>query len=252
MSHPPLPLSLTGVRLAEVLDDSDLGRPQGPPLQHEPALLRLKHRTGFLPGDRSLEHGLVNVRVKLFAGRVELYHPVPGERLEELGSGHLNPGEESSQGRVLRGDGLGYVFQGGRENVDGGKEVLGELLNGVFSGGNLFRLGSLLQVDKVGFSVGQCGLCLRIHCNEGQIEASRWLLRKTQTDLEFLDLSFQLLHLLRHLLGSRIDLVSGLVDLFLIHLLFAAATVPSSGEGRGRAGGSGGADRRGRARDDAE
>lgn len=144
--------------LAGILDNPDLSRPQRPALQHEPALLRLKHRTGFLPGDRSLEHGLVNVRVKLLPGRVKLYDPVPAQRLQQLRPRHLYPRKERGEGGVLRRDGLGYVFQSGGEDVDGREEILGELLDGVFPCGDFLLVGPFLEVDKVGFAVGQCGL----------------------------------------------------------------------------------------------
>jgi hypothetical protein len=144
--------------LAGILDDPNLSRPQRPPLQHEPALLRLKHRPRLLPRNRRLEHGLVNVRVEFLPGRVKLYDPVPAQRLQQLRPRHLYPRKERCEGGVLGRDRLGHVFQRGGEDVDGREEVLGELLDGVFPCSDFLLVGPFLEVDKVGFAVGQCGL----------------------------------------------------------------------------------------------
>jgi hypothetical protein len=100
----------------------------------------------------------VNIRVEFLPGRVKLDDPVPAQGLQQLRPRHLHPREERCEGGVLRRDGLGYVFQRGGEDVDGREEVLGKLLDGVFPCGDFLLVGPFLEVDKVGFAVGQCGL----------------------------------------------------------------------------------------------
>lgn len=100
----------------------------------------------------------MNIGVELLPGGVKLDDPVPAQRLQQLRPRHLYPREERCEGGVLRRDRLGYVFQRGGEDVDGREEVLGELLDGVFPCGDFLLVGPFLEVDKVGFAVGQCGL----------------------------------------------------------------------------------------------
>lgn len=148
------------------------------------------------------------VRVKLFACWVELGHAVLGKCLEEFLLGHFNAVEERDEVFVFLRNGLVDVFERCGEDVDGGEEVGCKALDGKVLGGCLFLFCPALEVDKVGFAV--CELALR----------QKWRLvmvaekSRRRAHLELLDLAFKLLNLLHNVLGSVLDLVHGLLDLF--------------------------------------
>jgi hypothetical protein len=224
---------------ASVLNDTDLSWTQTPGLEHESGLLAFQHGAGFLSRNRSLEHRLVDVGVKLLPSRIEFRNPVTSQSLQQFRSSHLNSREKSSETSVLSGNGLGNVFQGGREDIDGPKEIGSETLNGKVPCRDLLRLASSLQVDEVCLAIGQ----LRLGMELREISLGQHATADEGSYLELLDLSLQFLNLLRHLLSSALDFISGLVNFLCFRV--RRSTVPSLGDNGsssssyGPAGGSG-------------
>lgn len=76
----------------------------------------------------------MKVGIELLACRIELNDSVLLEGLEELGLGHGDSVEEGFEFGVGRRDGVGDVLESESEDVDGGKKITGESLDGKLVG----------------------------------------------------------------------------------------------------------------------
>lgn len=92
--------------LRRILYHTNLRRPQRATLDHIPRLLTLQHRPWLLALHRRLEQRLVLVRIKLLPRRIERYHPVLCERLQEFLFCHFDTVEERDEVLVVFCDGL--------------------------------------------------------------------------------------------------------------------------------------------------
>jgi len=153
-----------------VLDHANLGRPQHPPIEHEPLLLRVKANPFLLVRLRRLENRLMHIGIELLARitGVEALKTVFLQRANQNAIRHLDAIVQRDQIRIpiiglefIRGHGAECAV----EIVDALDEIAGKALDGKVLCGLCFALGALLQVAEVGDGAEVLVLC---HCVKKQ------------------------------------------------------------------------------------
>lgn len=136
-----------------VLDNADLGGPQGAAVQEEAFLLGEEDRAVLLSWLGSHENSLMDIGVELLAGLggIEALEAVLLQRVDEDAISHLDALVQGDQILVVALELLGgNGGEGAVEVVDRLDEIAGEALDGKVLGGLCLARCALLEVAEVG------------------------------------------------------------------------------------------------------